>query len=197
ASSASLSSAGVALPPPCVWSPGAAYCGPLLPCAWEWGAPYPPVQAPVPAQSLPPAFCVRTHQQTNGHRWCRSATIAPGVATRCGCHDGRMHVLIAPEAMGATITATEAAADLAGPWQDDGHRVRQLPISTGAAGLIDAIARVRGGCSHLPPVASVTVVVEMLTREDVAYLEPEPALTAAAKEPTSALVGTSAPVAEA
>lgn len=108
-----------------------------------------------------------------------------------------MHVLIAPEAMGATITATEAAADLAGPWQEDGHRVRQLPMSTGAAGLIDAIARVRGGRSHPLPVAGGTAVVEMLTREDVAYLEPEPALTAAAKESGGVLVGTSAPVAEA
>ena len=49
-----------------------------------------------------------------------------------------MHVLIAPESMGATITATEAAADLAGPWLDDGHRVRRFAMSTGAAGLIDA-----------------------------------------------------------
>lgn len=114
------------------------------------------------------------------------------------CDDGGMHVLIAPAAMGPTISAVEAATDLAAAWTAAGHTVRQIPMSTGAVGLIDAVTAVWGGRSLPVPVAGGTAVVEMLNQAEASYLEPEPALTASVAETCdAALIGSTGVVGEA
>lgn len=58
-----------------------------------------------------------------------------------------MHVLIAPDRFSGNLTAAHAAAALATGWAREaaGDDVVTLPMSDGAAGLLDVVAAARGG----------------------------------------------------
>ena len=106
-----------------------------------------------------------------------------------------MHVLIAPDAMAPMLSATDTAAALARPWQDRGHVVRQVPMGTGASGLIEAVAAARGGDTHPVPAAAPGVVAEMLVVDSTAYVEAGPLLGGVPQVGADGLLGSTAPLA--
>ncbi len=106
-----------------------------------------------------------------------------------------MHVLIAPDSIAPMLSAADTAAALAGPWQDRGHTVRQVPMGTGASGLIEAVAAARGGHVHPVPVAEPETVAEMLLVEATAYVEAGPLLAGVPEPGADGLLGSTAPLA--
>ena len=107
-----------------------------------------------------------------------------------------MHVLIAPESIAPMLSAADTAAALAAPWRDAGHQVRELPMGSGATGLVDAVAAAHGGTTHPVPAQRPDAVAEMLLVEGTAYLEAGPLLARTPKPNTLGLLGSTAPVAD-
>lgn len=107
-----------------------------------------------------------------------------------------MHVLIAPESIAPMLSAADTAAALAAPWRDAGHQVREIPMGTGATGLVEAVAAARGGTTHPVPVQGPEAVAEMLLCERTAYVEAGPLLADAPGVNEDGLLGSTAPVAD-
>src|SRR5699024_10144138 len=131
----------------------------------------------------PASVCPRCRIVPQAHR-----------SRECG-RMGLMHVLIAPDAMAPMLSATDTAAALARPWQDRGHVVRQVPMGTGASGLIEAVAAARGGDTHPVPAAAPGVVAEMLVVDSTAYVEAGPLLGGVPEVGADGLLGSTAPLA--
>ncbi|WP_168211763.1 glycerate kinase [Ruania zhangjianzhongii] len=107
-----------------------------------------------------------------------------------------MHVLIAPESIAPMLSAVDTAAALAAPWREAGHQVREMPLGTGATGLIDAVSAAKGGTTHPVAVRGPHAVAEMLLVERTAFLEAGPVLAGAPQPDAHGLLGSTAPVAE-
>src|SRR5664280_1469564 len=62
-------------------------------------------------------------------------------------HTARVHVLVAPDSFGGTLSAVEAAAAIAGGWATAASAdvVSTLPLSDGGPGFVDVLAAALGG----------------------------------------------------
>ena len=56
-----------------------------------------------------------------------------------------VRILIAPDQFGGALSAVQAAAAMAAPWEQAGHRATLRPMSDGGSGLVEAVHSTRGG----------------------------------------------------
>lgn len=93
--------------------------------------------------------------------------------------NGAVRVLIAPDHFGGPLTAVQAAAVIAAPWQRAGHEPVPVPMSDGGSGLMEAVHQLRGGTlsaldlsgPHGPPVPAAVLHVPG-GGGGTAYIEP-------------------------